>query len=124
MIFKQVNQVQKKNHPTQHAAVIRYDKDRDRAPVVVAQGSGEIAQKIIKQAQKHDIPLQQDDMLLGSLIQLDLGNQIPPQLYHVVAEVLLMVRRANAGELEEENTHTQPIAPLEWRREKVREYFE
>lgn len=98
MNYKHFNQVQKKENIGNHAAVIRYDRDRDQAPVVVAQGSGETAKKIIEKAKEHDIPLQNDELLLSTLLQLDLGNQIPPQLYHVVAEVLLLVRRVNMNQ--------------------------
>ncbi len=96
MIYKHFQRNKKQGIPTQ-AAVIRYDKEKE-APTVVAQGRGEVAQKIIVQAKKHDIPLQEDALLLENLLELDLGHNVPPQLYQVVAEVLLLVRRANMGE--------------------------
>ncbi|MEZ2658265.1 EscU/YscU/HrcU family type III secretion system export apparatus switch protein [Aneurinibacillus aneurinilyticus] len=99
MMYRQIaNMPKKKGSPTR-AAVIRYDKENDKAPIVVAQGEGEIADKIIAKAKEHDIPLQEDSMLLENLLELDLGNNVPPQLYQVVAEVLLLVRRANVGEM-------------------------
>jgi flagellar biosynthesis protein len=73
------------------AAVIRYDQDRDQVPVVVAQGKGQIAQHIINMAKENDIPLQEDSLLVENLIDMDLGDNIPPQLYAVVAEVLLLI---------------------------------
>jgi flagellar biosynthesis protein len=94
------------NHPSANkqgsekkVAVIRYDSDNN-SPTVVAQGRGEVAEKILAEAKKHDIPLQEDALLLENLLQLDLGNHVPPQLYQVVAEVLLLVRRANTDETE------------------------
>lgn len=99
MMYRQIaNMPKKKGSPTR-AAVIRYDKENDKAPIIVAQGEGEIADKIIAKAKEHDIPLQEDSMLLENLLELDLGNNVPPQLYQVVAEVLLLVRRANVGEM-------------------------
>ncbi|QYY42495.1 flagellar biosynthesis protein [Aneurinibacillus thermoaerophilus] len=97
MIYKHFQQAAKGKEKTSRAAVIRYDKDKDRAPTVVAHGRGQIAEKIIAKAKEHDIPLQEDAMLLENLLDLDLGSNVPPQLYQVVAEILLLVRRANIG---------------------------
>lgn len=96
MIYKHFQKAKKTDTPSR-AAVIRYDKEKDKAPTIVAQGQGEVAEKIIAKAKEHDIPLQEDALLLGNLLELDLGNNVPPQLYQVVAEVLLLVRRANEG---------------------------
>ncbi|WP_082129999.1 EscU/YscU/HrcU family type III secretion system export apparatus switch protein [Aneurinibacillus tyrosinisolvens] len=97
MIYKHFQQPAKKKGVPTRAAVIRYDKENDKAPTIVAQGRGAIADKIIAKAKEHDIPLQEDALLLDNLLELDLGNNVPPQLYQVVAEVLLLVRRANVG---------------------------
>ncbi|WP_338078375.1 EscU/YscU/HrcU family type III secretion system export apparatus switch protein [Aneurinibacillus aneurinilyticus] len=99
MMYRQIAKMPKKKGSPTRAAVIRYDKENDKAPIIVAQGEGEIADKIIAKAKEHDIPLQEDSMLLENLLELDLGNNVPPQLYQVVAEVLLLVRRANVGEM-------------------------
>lgn len=97
MIYKHFQKPrEKKNAPTR-AAVIRYDKEKDNTPTIVAQGRGEVAKKIIASAQENGIPLQEDSLLLENLLELDLGTNVPPQLYQVVAEVLLLVRRANVG---------------------------
>lgn len=97
MIHKHFRQPDRKKEPTR-AAVIRYDKEKDNAPVVVAQGRGDVARKIIEKAKESNIALQEDAFLLDNLFSLDLGNQVPPQLYQVVAEILLLVRRANIEE--------------------------
>ncbi|CAM5797189.1 MULTISPECIES: EscU/YscU/HrcU family type III secretion system export apparatus switch protein [Brevibacillus] len=91
MIRKWFNQKQKRAMNGPVAAVIRYDQDRDQVPVVVAQGKGQIAQHIINMAKENDIPLQEDSLLVENLIDMDLGDNIPPQLYAVVAEVLLLI---------------------------------
>lgn len=91
MIRKWFNQKQKRTVNGPVAAVIRYDQDRDQVPVVVAQGKGQIAQHIINMAKENDIPLQEDSLLVENLIDMDLGDNIPPQLYAVVAEVLLLI---------------------------------
>ena len=86
--FNQLNR-RKMNGPT--AAVIRYDEQIDSSPQVVAQGTGEVARKIIEMAKKNDICLQEDESLVSHLLDIDLGDSIPPQLYAVIAEVLLLL---------------------------------
>lgn len=91
MMPKFFNQKRRNERNGQSAAVIRYDSETDRAPVVVAQGRGAVADQIIAMAKQHDIPLQQDSSLIGTLIDMDLGDNIPPQMYSVIAEILLML---------------------------------
>lgn len=78
-----------KNGPT--AAVIKYDEESGQAPKVVAQGKGYVANKIIEMAEENDIHMQEDPMLVENLIDMDLGENIPPQLYSVLAEILLLI---------------------------------
>ena len=86
--FNQLNR-KKVNGPT--AAVIRYDEQHDQSPQLVAQGTGEVARKIIEMAKKNDIHLQEDESLVSHLLDIDLGDSIPPQLYAVIAEILLLL---------------------------------
>ena len=90
MIQKWFNQIRKKetNGPT--AAVIKHQK-MDQAPTIVASGKGFVAQQIIQKAMEHEIPIQEDSMLVSHLIDMDLGDNIPPQLYSVIAEILIMI---------------------------------
>ncbi|AJD92153.1 hypothetical protein JMA_28360 [Jeotgalibacillus malaysiensis] len=76
------------NGPT--AAVIRYD-EKDDSPHVIAQGSGALAEKILELAKEHNIHLEEDNSLLADLLDIDLGDTIPPQLYAVIAEILLLI---------------------------------
>ncbi|MTI46621.1 EscU/YscU/HrcU family type III secretion system export apparatus switch protein [Sporosalibacterium faouarense] len=73
------------------AVALHYDEGNGDIPQVVARGKGFIAQKIIESAKQNDVPLQEDSSLIGNLIDMDLGENIPPQLYSVIAEVLLML---------------------------------
>lgn len=73
------------------AAALRYDKDTDSAPKVVAKGSGIVADKILELAKEHQIPIKEDSQLVEVLAQLDLYQEIPPELYRAVAEILAFI---------------------------------
>jgi len=79
------------------AAALRYRADSDSAPIVVASGRGELADRIVAEAQEHDIAVYQDVGLVEALLSLNLGAEIPPELYRVVAEVLVFIRRLDLG---------------------------
>ena len=68
------------------AVALHYDGDK--APTVTAKGSGEVAEQIIALAREHGIPLQENAALTELLSRLDLGTEIPPELYLAVAEVI------------------------------------
>lgn len=74
------------------AVALEYDP-LDMAPKIVATGRGRIAEKIIEEAESNDIPVHQDDKLADTLSKLDIGDYIPPELYEVVAEILVFVDR-------------------------------
>lgn len=65
----------------------------DQAPKVVATGQGLLAEKIIDVAKEADVPVHKDEKLARSLSVLDIGEFIPPELYSIVAEVLVFVDR-------------------------------
>ncbi len=58
------------------------------APRIVAKGGGEIAEQIINTAMEHGVPLQEDPALVAALARIDLGREIPRELYVAVAQVL------------------------------------
>jgi flagellar biosynthesis protein len=68
------------------AVALKYDGEN--APTVTASGEGEIADEIIRIAREHGVPLRQDGMLAALLGELELGEEIPPMLYRVIAEVI------------------------------------
>lgn len=80
----------KKNIKPQQAVALEYDP-ADNAPKVIAMGKGALAEKIIDQAKKSDIPVHKDDKLADTLSKLQIGDMIPPELYQVVAEILVFV---------------------------------
>ena len=73
------------------AAALRYMPDKDKAPRVVAKGTGAIAERILAIAKEHNIPLRDDPQLVEVLSALDLYQEIPTDLYKAVAEVLAFV---------------------------------
>jgi len=91
MTYRYFNPKARRNTGGKTAAVLRYDSSTDKAPVVIAQGKGHVARQIIEMAKAHDIPMQEDPLLVENLIDMDLGENVPPQLYSVIAEVLLMI---------------------------------
>ena len=68
-----------------------YDPNVDEAPKVLATGKGLVAEKIIEEAKKSDVPVHKDSKLAGTLSKLEIGDMIPPELYEAVAEVLVFV---------------------------------
>jgi len=81
--------------PVKKSVALRYDPEQDRAPVLVAKGKGYIAERIIALANEHGIFVHQDPALVDLLMDVELADTIPPQLYQVVSRVLAMVYRAN-----------------------------
>lgn len=75
------------------AAAIRYDSDNDNAPEVIAEGKGEIAKKIIALGRENGIPIYDDPILAAALAEVNPGEEIPPELYDLVAHVLAFVYR-------------------------------
>lgn len=80
----------KENKKVKKAVALSYDPD-DSAPKIVATGKGKLAEKIVQTAKDSKVPVHQDDKLADTLSKLDIGDFIPPELYEVVAEILVFV---------------------------------
>lgn len=76
----------------QLAVALHYDKQG--APTVIAKGKGEVGRKIIEVAREHNIPIEENDALAGALSEVELGDEIPVELYKAVAEVLVYILRS------------------------------
>ena len=72
------------------AVALEYEPG-DQAPKVIATGQGAIAERIIDVAKESNVPVHKDAKLAKSLSVLDIGDYIPPELYSIVAEVLVFV---------------------------------
>ena len=76
---------------SQLAVALHYDKTG--APRVVARGRGTIGARIIELAKAHEIPIEENEVLAGALSHVEIGDEIPQELYKAVAEVLIFVLR-------------------------------
>jgi flagellar biosynthesis protein len=84
----------KRNLP-KRAVALKYEPEQGSAPTVIAKGQGVIADEILRRAQENGIPVQEDPSLVEVLSKLDLNQEIPPELYKLVAEVLSFVYRSD-----------------------------
>ena len=80
-------------HPQQKVVALRYQSKEDRAPKIAAKGRGYLAERILEVARAHDIPIREDKNLVEILSHLDLTQEIPPEIYKAVAEILAFVYR-------------------------------
>ncbi len=85
----------KKKAKKNSAVAIKYRAGTDLAPKVTARGKGKIAEKIIGIAKEHQIYIHEDPDLIEILSTLDINEQIPPDLYVVIAELLAFVYALN-----------------------------
>ena len=79
-----------------YAVALGYDQDKNNAPVVMAKGSGEIAQKIIKIAEENNIEIRKDADLLQILKAVDINEEIPVEAFAAVAEIISYIYSQNA----------------------------
>lgn len=78
------------------AVALQYDRARTGAPKIVAKGNGLIAERLVQMAREHQIPVVEDKLLVEMLDQLSVNQEIPPELYQVVAEILVSIYRTEA----------------------------
>ncbi|MDR1300041.1 MAG: EscU/YscU/HrcU family type III secretion system export apparatus switch protein [Oscillospiraceae bacterium] len=73
------------------AAALRYDPQQDSAPVLTAYGEGFLADRIVSAAQESGVPVKPDASLVDMLARVSVGDEIPEELYEVVAKILLFI---------------------------------
>ncbi len=86
---------EKKKEKQKTAVALEYIPG-ETAPQIVATGKGHVADKMIEVAKETDVPVHKDEKLAGTLSKLEIGDYIPQELYGVVAEILVMVDRAES----------------------------
>lgn len=69
------------------AVALKYDENRNAAPVIVASGMGYLAEKIVEVANDNGVPVYEDNSLATVLTQLNLGSEIPEELYRAVVDI-------------------------------------
>jgi flagellar biosynthesis protein len=87
------------NDPQRKTIALAY-RQTDAAPRVVARGRGLVAEEIISRAREHGVYVHESPELVSLLMQVDLDQHIPPQLYRAVAELLAWLYRLEQGEAE------------------------
>lgn len=82
--------MEEKKKKIKQAIALEYEPE-DAAPKVIASGRGILAEKIIEKAKEANVPVHKDNKLAETLSRLEIGDVIPPELYEVVAEILVFV---------------------------------
>ena len=106
MALKRLNLKQKPDengYTRKQAVALGYEPGKDNAPRVLARGLGVIAEQIIALAKKNGIPIHEDTALAAALSNINIDEEIPPELYIVVAEVLAYIYRVQARRDEMQN---------------------
>ena len=80
----------------ERAVALRHAPGAGTAPTVVASGRGRIARRLVEIAAEHGVPVREDPDLAALLALVDVGDEIPAELYRAVAEVIAFVYRANS----------------------------
>lgn len=83
--------VQVESPKSKQAVALKYNQDQDMAPIVIASGYGEVAERIIDIAETEGIPVYRDDSASSVLCMLDVGTQIPRELYETVAIIYAQI---------------------------------
>ena len=73
------------------AVALRYNTQKDFAPRIAARGEGLLAERILQRARDHDVAVYENERLVNELLQFELGTEIPPELYEIVAQILVFV---------------------------------
>lgn len=78
------------------AVALKYNVDEDASPVVIASGYGTVAEKIIDIAEQKGIPVFRDDSAASLLCMLEVGSNIPPELYEVVGAIYCQILKISS----------------------------
>lgn len=91
------------NSKSKQATALKYNADKDNAPVVIASGSGHIADKVVEIAEENGVPVYKDASLAVMLSQLQLGSEIPEEIFRSIVEIYVYFLnfKMSKGEAEE-----------------------
>ncbi|MGX4586573.1 EscU/YscU/HrcU family type III secretion system export apparatus switch protein [Paenibacillus chitinolyticus] len=82
-------------HAIRKAVALKYAPGEQKAPTVIAKGKGKVAEAIVEKARESGVPVQEDASLVEVLSKLELDQEIPGELYQLVAEVLSYIYRSD-----------------------------
>ncbi len=85
------------------AVALSYDENKNAAPIIVASGMGYIAEKMIEVARESGVPVYEDNSLATMLTQLNLGAEIPTELYQAIIDIYIYFLNYVPGKKEEKN---------------------
>ena len=88
----------------QRAAALRYRPEQSDTPRVTAAGQGRVAEKILEVAEAAGVPIHHDPGLAEVLSRIDPGQEIPPETYRAVAEILAFLYRVDRGQVVKRET--------------------
>jgi flagellar biosynthesis protein len=88
------------------AVALKYDPQKNGAPVVVASGMGYLAERISEAAMEAGVPVYEDDSLATLLTQLELGAAIPEELYQAIVDIYIYFLGFVPEEVEDETEET------------------
>lgn len=77
------------NNKNKQAIALKYNTNKDKAPHVIASGSGYIADKVVEIAEENGVPIYKDSSLAVMLSQLELGSEIPQELFNSIVEIYI-----------------------------------
>ncbi|MCP5405114.1 MAG: EscU/YscU/HrcU family type III secretion system export apparatus switch protein [Pseudomonadaceae bacterium] len=81
--------------PQTKAAALRYNQESDAAPILTAKGRGQVAERILEVAREHNIPIRSDADLVEILEKVEIDQEIPLEVYTVVAEIFSYLYKVN-----------------------------
>ncbi|MDR0926121.1 MAG: EscU/YscU/HrcU family type III secretion system export apparatus switch protein [Hungatella sp.] len=95
------------------AVALKYDDAKNSAPVIVASGMGYMAEKIIETANESGVPVYEDNSLATILTQLELGSQVPDELYQTIVDIYLYFLNYVPGPVEKPTSEPEPVQETE-----------
>lgn len=96
---KKGDKMQDKQFSKQKAVALRYNSGVDSSPKVIASGEGLVANRILEKAKEADVAIYEDKELVEELTNINLGANIPPALYEVVAQILIFADSLDKKEM-------------------------
>lgn len=91
------------------AVALKYDERQSAAPIVVASGMGYVAEKMVEVANESGVPVYEDNSLATVLSQLNLGTEIPEELYKAVVDIYAYFLRFVPGSVEQVREQTEDV---------------